>query len=76
MAYRIDNFPSWMRTGLNPCPECGKPVLLFYDEDQQYSVKCCECHFRWVFRTDSMEQAKKIWNGNVPKRGKRKVRKN
>lgn len=34
---------------LDPCPDCGCYVNIYYDDGQAYGVKCPKCRKVWIF---------------------------
>lgn len=34
---------------LDPCPDCGGYVNMYYDDGAPYGVKCPKCRKVWVF---------------------------
>lgn len=61
MNENLNDYPSWMKDGLKKCT-CQSPVLLHYDEHQNYHVQCSNCKKQVKFKATSSEKAKHIWN--------------
>ena len=58
---KYSELPAWSTINMNPCT-CNGKTALFYDENENYRVKCTECNSTTFYKAKSMSEAKRIWN--------------